>query len=105
MSSRRATATVAMLRPRRAVICARGATSQPAVAGMRCTASTAAHRISVEPCLTGGLLAKAGLALSGSQWRDKLAKIEAGWVHRHHYQPAGSNIPRELEAFAKAFRG
>jgi len=47
-----ATATLAMLRPRRAAICSRVETSHPAVGGSFCTASTAAQRTRVAPCLS-----------------------------------------------------
>jgi hypothetical protein len=46
------------MRHRRALICARGATNQPAVAGIRCAASTAAQRISVEPLICGTTVVK-----------------------------------------------
>jgi 5,10-methylenetetrahydromethanopterin reductase len=54
------------------------------------------------PFVTGDLLVKGGLALSRSEWRDKLAKLEAGGSTEIAYQPAGPDIPHELEAFAAA---
>ena len=50
----RATATVAMFRPRRSARRARVDTSQPAEAGIFWAASTAAHRTRPEPCLVIG---------------------------------------------------
>ncbi|MCE0761732.1 LLM class flavin-dependent oxidoreductase [Pseudonocardia kujensis] len=56
------------------------------------------------PFVTGELMVKGGLALSPSEWRDKLAKLEAAGSTEIAYQPAGPDIPRELEAFAAAAR-
>lgn len=47
---------------------------------------------------TGGAFTPAGL-------RDRLAQLEAGGCTEIAYQPAGPDIPRELEAFAKAAQG
>jgi 5,10-methylenetetrahydromethanopterin reductase len=57
------------------------------------------------PFVTGDLLEKTGLALSRAQWRDKLAALEAAGTTEIAYQPAGEDIPRELQAFAEAFHG
>jgi 5,10-methylenetetrahydromethanopterin reductase len=57
------------------------------------------------PFITGDLLVKTGLALSPAQWRDKLAALEAAGSTEVAYQPAGADIPRELQAFAEAFHG
>jgi len=55
--------------------------------------------------VTGDLLAKQGLAASRSAWRERLAALEAEGATEIAYQPAGQNIPRELEAFAEVMRG
>lgn len=52
------------------------------------------------PFVTGAFLAKHGLALDRAAWRDRLAALEAGGATEIAYQPAGPDIPRELEAFA-----
>jgi 5,10-methylenetetrahydromethanopterin reductase len=57
-----------------------------------------------EAFVTGELLAKQGLALDPAGWRAKLAALEAQGVTEIAYQPAGPNIPRELEAMAEAAR-
>ena len=54
--------------------------------------------------VTGELLAKTGLALDRAGWLAKLAALEAQGVTELAYQPAGPNIPRELEAMAEAAR-
>jgi 5,10-methylenetetrahydromethanopterin reductase len=56
------------------------------------------------PFVTGAGLVAAGLALEPAQLRDRLAQLEAGGVTEVAYQPAGPDIPRELEAFAAAAR-
>lgn len=53
-----------------------------------------------KPFVTGELLQAQGLALDHGAWRDRLAALEAGGATEVAYQPAGSDIPRELEAFA-----
>ncbi len=53
-----------------------------------------------KPFVTGELLQAQGLALDRAAWRDRLAAIEAGGATEVAYQPAGNDIPRELEAFA-----
>ena len=55
------------------------------------------------PFVTGELLAGFELALSGDAWREKLAQMEAAGGTEVVYQPAGPDIPRELEAFASLF--
>jgi 5,10-methylenetetrahydromethanopterin reductase len=57
------------------------------------------------PFVTGEALAEQGLARSRAAWRDRVAEIEARGGTEIAYQPAGPNIPRELEAFASAVRG
>jgi len=54
--------------------------------------------------VNGELLAKQGLALDRAGWRAKLAALVAQGVTELAYQPAGPNIPRELEAMAEAAR-
>jgi 5,10-methylenetetrahydromethanopterin reductase len=46
-----------------------------------------------------------GLALSPAGWREKLARLEQAGVTEIAYQPAGSDIPGELQALAQAARG
>jgi 5,10-methylenetetrahydromethanopterin reductase len=56
------------------------------------------------PFVTGELLAQQGLALTKAAWRERLAALESQGATEIAYQPAGPNIPRELEAFASAMR-
>jgi 5,10-methylenetetrahydromethanopterin reductase len=56
------------------------------------------------PFVTGELLAQQGLALTKTAWRERLAALESQGATEIAYQPAGPNIPRELEAFASAMR-
>ncbi len=53
-----------------------------------------------KPFVTGEVLQAQGLALDHGAWRDRLAALEAGGATEVAYQPAGNDIPRELEAFA-----
>ena len=53
-----------------------------------------------KPFVTGEVLQAQGLALDHGAWRDRLAALEADGATEVAYQPAGNNIPRELEAFA-----
>lgn len=55
--------------------------------------------------VTSELLAGLGLALDREGWKEKLAPLEAAGVTEVAYQPAGPDIPRELEAFAKVMHG
>ncbi|HSS11775.1 MAG TPA: LLM class flavin-dependent oxidoreductase [Acidimicrobiales bacterium] len=57
------------------------------------------------PFITGELLVATGAAMSPQGLRDRLAAAEAGGGTEVAYQPAGPDIPRELEAFAEAVRG
>ncbi|NMN97545.1 LLM class flavin-dependent oxidoreductase [Antrihabitans stalactiti] len=57
------------------------------------------------PFINGAVMVGAGLSLTAQQWRDKLAQLEEGGCDFVHFQPAGADIPRELEAFATAFHG
>ena len=54
--------------------------------------------------VTGDLLARQGLAASRDAWRERLQALEAAGATEIAYQPAGSDIPRELEAFARMAR-
>ena len=56
------------------------------------------------PFVTGELLAKQGVALDRGAWRAKLAALEAQGATEIAYQPAGPDVPRELEAMAEAAR-
>jgi 5,10-methylenetetrahydromethanopterin reductase len=55
--------------------------------------------------INGEILAGFGVALSREGWREKLAGLEAAGITEVMYQPAGDNIPAELEDFAAMFRG
>jgi 5,10-methylenetetrahydromethanopterin reductase len=57
------------------------------------------------PFVTGELLAAGKLALTPGGWRERMAEIEAAGATEIAYQPAGPDIPRELEAFAAACGG
>ena len=57
------------------------------------------------PFVTGTMLREQGLALTASEWRDRIAVLEAQGATEVAYQPAGPDIGRELEAFAAAVRG
>ncbi len=57
------------------------------------------------PFLNGELLSGLGLALTPSGWDEKLAQLEEGGATEVVYQPAGPDIPAELEAFAKVAAG
>ena len=52
----------------------------------------------------GRLIAHFGLARSAVAWREELDRMAAGGATEVAYQPAGPDIPRELEAFADAAR-
>ena len=53
--------------------------------------------------INGDLLANTGLALDRGAWKERLAELSEKGVTEVAFQPAGSNIPRELEAFAALF--
>jgi 5,10-methylenetetrahydromethanopterin reductase len=57
------------------------------------------------PFVTGEVLAGDGLALSPAALRDRLAELADRGATEIAYQPAGPDVPRELEAFAAAMRG
>jgi 5,10-methylenetetrahydromethanopterin reductase len=52
------------------------------------------------PFVTGALLSAAGAALTADAWRERLAAFEAAGATEIAYQPAGPDVPGELEAFA-----
>ncbi len=56
------------------------------------------------PFITGELLSSYGMVMDRAAWRDRIQALEAGGATEIAYQPAGSDIPRELEAFAEAVR-
>ncbi|MEM9621471.1 MAG: LLM class flavin-dependent oxidoreductase [Pseudomonadota bacterium] len=53
------------------------------------------------PFVTGPLLEQLGLAMPAEAWRERLQQMQARGTTEVVYQPAGDDIPRELEAFAK----
>jgi 5,10-methylenetetrahydromethanopterin reductase len=57
------------------------------------------------PFVTGEVLAQHGLAATRAAWRERLAVMESQGATEIAYQPAGPDIPRELEAFASVMRG
>ncbi|HZB29343.1 MAG TPA: LLM class flavin-dependent oxidoreductase [Streptosporangiaceae bacterium] len=57
------------------------------------------------PFVTGELLGGLGMALDRAGWREKLAQLEQGGATEVVYQPAGPDIPRELETFAAVAQG
>jgi 5,10-methylenetetrahydromethanopterin reductase len=57
------------------------------------------------PFLSGELLSGLDLALTQDGWREKLAQLEEAGATEVVYQPAGPDIPGELEAFAKVAQG
>lgn len=57
------------------------------------------------PFVTGELLAQHGFALDAAGWRERLAMLASMGATEIAYQPAGPDIPGELERFAAAARG
>jgi len=57
------------------------------------------------PFVDDRLIGHFGLARSADDWRRELERMAARGATEVAYQPAGSDIPRELEAFAAAARG
>lgn len=55
--------------------------------------------------VTGTLLSGNGMSMDRGAWRERLAALEAQGATEIAYQPAGPDIPRELEAFASVMRG
>ena len=54
------------------------------------------------PFIDGAMLAKQGLAMDRGGWRARFQALAAQGVTEVAYQPAGPDIPRELEAMADA---
>ncbi len=57
------------------------------------------------PFVTGEVLAASGAAMSAQAWRERLVQLEEAGATEIAYQPAGPDVPRELETFAKAMHG
>ena len=57
------------------------------------------------PFVTGELLAQQRLALSRDGWRERLAMLASMGATEIAYQPAGPDIPGELERFASLVQG
>ena len=57
------------------------------------------------PFVRGDLLVRAGAALDAHGWRAKISQLQAGGATEVAYQPAGPDIPGELEAFAALMAG
>jgi 5,10-methylenetetrahydromethanopterin reductase len=57
------------------------------------------------PFVTGALLGQIGAALPPDAWRARLADLAQAGATEVGYQPAGPDIPGELEAFARMARG
>lgn len=55
------------------------------------------------PFVNGAVMTAAGVSLSRDQWRDRFDGLEKAGCDHLHFQPAGHDIPRELEAFAAAY--
>jgi 5,10-methylenetetrahydromethanopterin reductase len=55
------------------------------------------------PHVTGDLLRQFDLAPTAEGWQKRLAQLREGGVTEIAYQPAGPDIPRELESFADTF--
>jgi 5,10-methylenetetrahydromethanopterin reductase len=55
--------------------------------------------------ITGELLSTYGMAMDRAAWRDRVQTLAATGATEIAYQPAGPDIPRELEAFANAALG
>jgi 5,10-methylenetetrahydromethanopterin reductase len=50
------------------------------------------------------LITMLGAAYRPEELRERVAALEVGGLTEVAYQPAGTDIPRELEAFASALR-
>jgi 5,10-methylenetetrahydromethanopterin reductase len=57
------------------------------------------------PFISSQLLVKQELALTREEWRERFRDLESAGATEIAYQPAGPDIPSELETFASAFRG
>jgi 5,10-methylenetetrahydromethanopterin reductase len=56
------------------------------------------------PMVTGEAIRARGFARTADGWRDRLSELEAAGATEIAYQPAGPDIPGELERFAAAGR-
>lgn len=52
--------------------------------------------------VSGPMLQQFGLTRTRSEWREHLGRLEAAGITEIAYQPAGPNIPAELERFGEA---
>jgi 5,10-methylenetetrahydromethanopterin reductase len=57
-----------------------------------------------KPFVTGELVRKVGAAFTAEELRARLARLEADGATEVVYQPAGPDVPRELQAFLAAAR-
>jgi 5,10-methylenetetrahydromethanopterin reductase len=57
------------------------------------------------PFITGDLVAAVGAAFTPEQLRNRLQQLESQGATEIAYQPAGPDVPRELESFLAAARG
>jgi 5,10-methylenetetrahydromethanopterin reductase len=57
------------------------------------------------PFVTGQMLVENGFALTRAGWRERIAMLESAGATEIAYQPAGSNIAKELANFASAVQG
>ncbi len=57
------------------------------------------------PFVTADLLTANGLALDAAGWRERAELLQSMGATELAYQPAGPDIPGELERFARAVRG
>jgi 5,10-methylenetetrahydromethanopterin reductase len=55
------------------------------------------------PHVNGDLLTQFGLALTAEGWQKRFAELQQGGATEVAFQPAGPDIPRELESFAEVF--
>ncbi len=53
--------------------------------------------------MTGDLLTQFGLALTPEGWEKRFTELQQGSVTEIAFQPAGPDIPRELESFVDVF--
>lgn len=55
------------------------------------------------PYVTSELMAATGVALEPEAWRERIEQVRESGATEIVYQPAGPDVERELEAFAKVF--
>ena len=55
------------------------------------------------PHVNGDLLSQFGLALAPEGWQKRFTELREGGATEVAFQPAGPDIPRELESFAEVF--